>query len=63
MQRMGEMHLHLLQHLSCVTLQDVLGGPLPALALPERFQLVFRDSGGGSNAAAVSIWRPIPPKG
>lgn len=40
------------------------GGALPALALPERFQLIFRDSGGvGVNAVAMSIWRPVPPRG
>jgi hypothetical protein len=45
-------------------MQDAAGGPLPAVALPERFQLVFRDSGGvGVNAVAISIWRPVAPRG
>jgi vacuolar protein sorting-associated protein 13A/C len=34
--------------------------PLPRLAAPVAFQLVFRDSGGSHG---VSIWRPVPPKG
>lgn len=37
------------------------------LALPKRFQLVFRDSYStarvGSGSTAVSIWRPVPPPG
>eukprot|EP00878_Enallax_costatus_P013777 GHUV01014408.1.p1 GENE.GHUV01014408.1~~GHUV01014408.1.p1 ORF type:complete len:898 (+),score=328.70 GHUV01014408.1:398-3091(+) len=38
---------------------------LPALALPERYQLVFRDSGNtaGGGSSAMSLWRPIAPNG
>eukprot|EP00879_Flechtneria_rotunda_P005415 GHRR01005707.1.p1 GENE.GHRR01005707.1~~GHRR01005707.1.p1 ORF type:complete len:1494 (+),score=564.87 GHRR01005707.1:1093-5574(+) len=38
--------------------QQACGADKPALAMPERYQLIFRDSGFG-----VSMWRPIPPKG
>lgn len=33
---------------------------LPPLALPERFQIMYRDSG---MSCPLSIWRPVPPKG
>jgi hypothetical protein len=33
---------------------------LPPLALPERFHIVYRDSG---MSCPLSIWRPVPPKG
>jgi vacuolar protein sorting-associated protein 13A/C len=38
---------------------------VPALAQPERYQLVFRDSGSsaGGNNSAMSLWRPIAPNG
>jgi hypothetical protein len=51
--------------LNCWFVQDGgAGGALPALALPERYQLVFRDSGGvGVNSVAMSIWRPVAPRG
>lgn len=35
-------------------------GRLPPLALPERFQIIYRDSGTGG---ALSVWRPVAPKG
>jgi hypothetical protein len=33
---------------------------LPPLAMPERFQIIYRDSGLNS---PLSIWKPVPPKG
>lgn len=33
---------------------------LPPLAMPERFQIVYRDSG---ISTPLTIWRPVPPKG
>jgi hypothetical protein len=55
--------------LRCHVVLQVVGGSsggssttsaLPPLALPERFQIIYRDSGPQS---ALSIWRPVPPRG
>jgi hypothetical protein len=47
-------------HVSVPVQVGVSKDGLPPLALPERFQIIYRDSGLN---APLSIWRPVPPKG